>query len=119
MVDDANSPNARETWDIALYKDSRAFEFNTTGTTTASNVAVTATAASFTTTLVRHNAGFQALSIYGLFDAGVVQMKNAASGAQFFCGTGRLPQVYGKYGCCRILPFVFPLAEDSAVVLAQ
>jgi hypothetical protein len=108
VVDDASSPRVSETWDIALSAGSRAFTLNTTGASVGAKAAAAAAAArddgddaaaaataagSF---VARHSVGFSALSIYGLFDAGVVQMMNAAPAASFFVGTRPLPTVYGE-----------------------
>lgn len=90
VLDDATSPSVNETWDIALAAGSRGLVLNTSGTEVGAGLAGGAVAV--------HTAGFEALSIYALFDSGVVQMKNAADGADFFVGTQPLHSFYALGG---------------------
>lgn len=88
IVDDMKNPSAEETWLISLHRDSRLFSFNTSGTMTKTISAKS----------IKHSLGFEALSIFALFDRGVVQMKGAKSSNHFFCGTDTLSSVYGLGG---------------------
>lgn len=88
VVDDMKNPSVKETWLISLQRNARIFQFNTSGSVTRD-----ISAKSF-----KHSIHFQSLSIYALFDRGVVQMKNAAKKNHFFCGTDTLLSVYGLGG---------------------
>jgi hypothetical protein len=60
IVDDAKDPTVKETWVLSLKQGERSYELNTTATVVKDSEVKS----------IRHAMGFNALSIYGLFNAG-------------------------------------------------
>eukprot|EP00040_Diaphanoeca_grandis_P026583 m.149250 g.149250 ORF g.149250 m.149250 type:complete len:880 (-) comp30646_c0_seq1:102-2741(-) len=89
ITDHPTSPSASEDWVISLGSGDRGFELNTSGST------VGATNAGDIVS-IRHSALFSAISIYALFERGVVQMRSDAN--TMFAAQDRLPAVYALGG---------------------
>jgi hypothetical protein len=77
-----------ESWTISLKQGARSYELNTTAQIESD----------MTVKSIRHNMGFSAVSIYGLFAKGVVQMKNAKSSNNHFGSNGTIHRLYAMGG---------------------
>lgn len=77
-----------EDWIVTLHSCERSASINMAGST----------AASFSAKMVMHGMGFKALSIYGLFQHGVVQMKQGRSLANSFVASSPLSRLYAIGG---------------------
>jgi hypothetical protein len=87
-VDDPSAPSATESWTLSLRHSERFFTFNTSGRAVDGRRAVA----------VRHSLSLRALSIYGLFERGVVQMMAAEAAYSAFPSLSPLPRVYALGG---------------------
>ena len=103
VVDDVAAPSARETWTLELRRDERFVTFSTQGATLDASA-----------TAVRHAMYFNALSVYGFFERGVVQMKDSDAAASFFGARDLLLRAYALGGGSAI-----DIANRSCVVGAS
>ena len=96
VVDDVATPFAQEEWTLTLRRDERFVTFSTVGATLASNVHNAAAAT--TPVAVRHASYFNALSVYGFFERGAVQMKDSSKKGSFFGARDGLLRFYALGG---------------------
>ena len=82
IADCAATPLAVESWTLSLGRDGRSLRFGATGALVAGAAGSIASVRA-----VRRVLPLQALSLYALFERGVVQMMGASAGSAFF-GTG-------------------------------
>ena len=107
VVDDVAAPSARETWTLEMRRDERFVTFSTRGATL--NAAADAGVAA-----IRHAMYFNALSVYGFFERGAVQMKDSDAAASFFGARDGLLRAYALGGGSAI-----DIANRSCVVGAS
>ena len=89
VVDHVANPAVNESWFFSLRRIDRTFAFTATGQMLPIGPP---------TISIRRALHLNALSIYALFDRGVVQMKNAKPTAGYFGSTGTLPRLYALGG---------------------
>ena len=103
IVDHAASPLVSETWTLALAASSRRLSWNVTGSAVATRKV----------RAVRRSIYLRATSVTGLFERGVVQMRGAGGGKDFFGATDPARRVYALGGGTT-LDVGFPLASERA-----
>ena len=87
VCDRKNAPRATETWTFTLLSSSRTIEFQARGSTPGSKLRA-----------IRRQWDLQSTSIYAMYDGGLVQMKGAGGGSDFYASDDGLGRVYSLGG---------------------